>query len=70
MFPNERPHQPREARLRYLDADFQILQEGDFVRCAATGAPIPLQRLRYWDVLRQLPYASAAAAFAKRWSEA
>ena len=64
MSPIERLNQPREARLRYLDADFQVLQEGDFVRCAATGSLIPLQDLRYWDVLRQLPYASAAAAFA------
>lgn len=63
---NERPHQLKEARLRYLDADVQVLQEGDFVRCADTGVAIPLQLLRYWDVQRQLPYASAEAAFAHR----
>ncbi len=56
----------REARLRYLDADFEILREGGFVRCAATGDPIPLGELRYWDVNRQLPYKTAAAAFSAR----
>lgn len=56
----------REAKIKYLDADFQVLREGDFVRCAATGDAIPLGRLRYWDVTRQLPFASAAAAFAGR----
>ena len=45
----------REAKIRYLDADFQVVREGDFVRCAATGKPIPLTALRYWDVGRQQP---------------
>ena len=54
-----------EAVLRYLDADFHVLREGAFVRCAATGAVIPLQDLRYWDVARQVPYGSAAAACAQ-----
>lgn len=61
------PQQPRrEARIRYLDADFQILQAGDFVRCSATGDAIALNDLRYWDVARQQPYVSAKAAFAQR----
>ena len=59
------PPPRREARLRYLDADFQILREGDYVRCAATGEPIPLSGLRYWDVLRQVPFKTAEAAFAE-----
>jgi hypothetical protein len=53
----------REARLRYLDADFQVLQEGEFVRCAVTGQPIRLDKLRYWNVALQEPYSSAEAAF-------
>ncbi len=53
----------REAKLRYLDADFQVLQEGEFVRCAVTGQPIRLDKLRYWNVARQEPYASAEVAF-------
>ncbi len=55
--------QHREAKLRYLDADYQVLREGDYVRCAATGETISLDNLRYWNVLRQEPYASAHAAF-------
>ena len=56
----------REAKIRYLDADFQVVREGDFVRCAATGQPIPLNDLRYWDVGRQQPFGSAEAAFGER----
>ena len=51
-----------EARIRYGDADFQILTAGDYVRCAVTGRPIALQDLRYWNVERQEPYADAAAS--------
>jgi hypothetical protein len=56
------PHS-REAKLRYLDADYQVLREGEFVRCAVTGEPIPLDELRYWNVARQEAYRSAAVAF-------
>jgi hypothetical protein len=49
-----------EARLRYLDSDFQVLSPGAFVRCAVTGAAIPLDQLRYWSVARQEAYADAA----------
>ena len=55
--------QRREAKLRYLDADFQVLREGEFVRCGATGDPISVENLRYWNVDRQIPYRSAAVAF-------
>jgi len=51
--------QQREAKLRYLDADFQVLKEGDFVRCAVSGDPIHIDNLRYWSVDRQEPYKSA-----------
>lgn len=46
-----------EARLRYLDSDFQVLSPGTFVRCALTGQPIPLDALRYWSVDAQEAYA-------------
>ena len=52
----------REARVRYLDAEYQVLQEGDFVRCAITGRPIQIGELRYWNVARQEAYADAAAS--------
>ncbi|MFT3986046.1 DUF2093 domain-containing protein [Aestuariivirga sp.] len=55
--------QPREAKLRYLDADYQVMREGEFVRCAVTGEAIRLDMLRYWNVGLQVPYRSAAVAF-------
>lgn len=55
----------REARLKYMDADFQILQTGDFVRCAVTGQKIALNELRYWSVEHQEAYADAAAALTR-----
>ena len=52
----------REARIRYLAGTFRLLADGDHVRCAETGAAIPLDELRYWSVERQEPYADAAAS--------
>jgi len=49
----------REARIRYLDGDFQVLTPGAFVRCAVTGEAIPLEELKYWSVARQEPYLNA-----------
>ena len=40
----------REAKLKYLNSDFQVLKEGDFVRCGVSGDPIRLENLKYWDV--------------------
>lgn len=54
-----------EARVRYADADFQILSPGDFVRCAVTGKPIALADLRYWSVARQEAYIDAAASLSR-----
>ena len=53
----------REARIKYLDADFQILVPGSHVICAMTGRTIPLDELRYWSVARQEPYVDAAASY-------
>lgn len=57
--------QRREAKIRYLDADFQVIREGDYVRCGATGDPISLPNLRYWNVGQQVPYRSAEVAFSE-----
>mgnify|MGYP002065134743 CR=1 FL=1 len=54
-----------EARVRYGDADFQILAPGDFVRCAVTGMDIPLDELKYWSVARQEAYVDALASLAR-----
>ncbi|MBS9719508.1 DUF2093 domain-containing protein [Tianweitania sp. BSSL-BM11] len=48
----------REAKVRYLDGDFQVTSPGAFVRCAVTHEAIPLDELRYWSVDRQEPYAN------------
>ena len=52
---------PGEAELRYLDGDFRIVKRGAFVRCAVTGAAIPLEELKYWSVARQEAYATPEA---------
>ncbi|MBB4274608.1 DUF2093 domain-containing protein [Rhizobium mongolense] len=52
----------REAKIRYLDADFQILSPGSYVICAMTGKHIPLDELRYWSVVRQEPYADVVSS--------
>ena len=52
----------REARIHYLDGTFRLLAAGDQVRCAITGAIIPLDELRYWSVERQEAYVDAATS--------
>lgn len=52
----------REAKIRYLDADFQILMPGSYVTCAITGKPIMIDELRYWSVARQEPYIDCVAS--------
>jgi hypothetical protein len=55
----------REARLRYLDHEFEVLATGEFVRCGVTGDPIRIDNLRYWSIEKQIPYKSALEAFAE-----
>ena len=54
----------REAKIHFLDGTFRMLSAGDHVRCAITGAIIPLEELRYWSVDRQEAYIDAAASLA------
>ena len=51
-----------EAKVRYLDADFQVMSPGTYVRCAVTGTSIPLDELKYWSVARQEAYVDARAS--------
>jgi hypothetical protein len=51
-----------EAKLRFLDGDYEVLVQGAYVSCAVTGAQIPLDALRYWSVDLQEAYASPAIA--------
>lgn len=50
-----------EAEVRFLDGDFRIIRPGRYVRCAVTGAPIPIEELRYWSVEHQEAYATPEA---------
>lgn len=52
----------RIARLHYMPYSFRVLQAGDHVVCAVTGARIALENLRYWSIARQEPYVSAEAS--------
>ncbi|HWL03503.1 MAG TPA: DUF2093 domain-containing protein [Xanthobacteraceae bacterium] len=56
-----------EADIQFLDGDFRIVRPGAFVRCAVTGAPIPLDELKYWNVDRQEAYASIEIAMQKNY---
>jgi len=60
--------QTGEARLRYLDADFEVLKQGRFVLCAVTGKRIALEDLRYWNVDTQEAFFDAEAALI-RWKQ-
>ncbi len=53
----------RVATIQYMQGSFRLIDGGDHVLCAVTGAAIPLEELRYWSVLRQEAYADAAASF-------
>lgn len=57
-----------EARVRFLDGEFQVTAPGDFVRCAVTGEPIQLAELRYWSVELQEAYVTPEASL-KRYRE-
>lgn len=57
-----------EAKVRYLDGEFQVLSPGDHVLCAVTGEKIPLEALRYWSVELQEPYLNADVSL-RRYNE-
>ena len=52
----------RPAKLHYMANGFRVLSPGDHVVCAVSGARIPIEQLRYWDVGRQQAYATAQIA--------
>lgn len=55
----------RPARLQYLSGTYRVLQQGDHVTCAVTGARIPLPNLRYWSHELQEAYTSGETAAAR-----
>ena len=61
---------PGEAEVKYLDGDFRVVRPGAFVRCAVTGAPIPLEELKYWSVDLQEAYSSPEAVLQRHFPKA
>ena len=57
-----------EAKLHFLDGEYEIVVPGGYVTCAVTGAHIPLDALRYWSVDLQEAYAGPTASL-KRMQE-
>ena len=58
----------RQAILHYGTPDFDVLQTVDYVVCAVSGKPIPLERLTDWSVELQEAYANADL-MTRRWVE-
>jgi hypothetical protein len=54
----------KEARLRYGDGEYTVMKTGDYVRCGVTGAIIPLDEVRHWNIDKQIAYKSPEVAFA------
>jgi hypothetical protein len=59
---NKMERESGEAKLRFLDGDYEVLSEGAYVACAVTGTQIPLDALRYWSVDLQEAYANPQVA--------
>jgi hypothetical protein len=54
-----------EAKLHYLDGEYDVIVPGAYVICAVTGTQIPLDALRYWSVDLQEAYANPDVATAR-----
>ncbi|TDR95315.1 DUF2093 domain-containing protein [Enterovirga rhinocerotis] len=59
------PLETGEAAVEYRPGSYRLLKPGQFVRCAVSAEPIPLDQLRYWSVERQEAYASPVAVLAR-----
>tara|TARA_B100000131_G_C17675362_1_gene434175 strand:- start:94 stop:297 length:204 start_codon:yes stop_codon:yes gene_type:complete len=53
------------AKIKYLENNFKIIEEGDHVICAVSGKKILLEKLTYWNVELQEAYFSYREAFTK-----
>ncbi|HHB82060.1 MAG TPA: DUF2093 domain-containing protein [Devosia sp.] len=53
---------PKQAKIRFMDADYLVISPGTFVPCAITGKPILIEDLKYWSVDRQEAYVDVNAA--------
>lgn len=61
LMMNKHERSGGEAVVQYLDSNLRVVKPGAFVRCAVTGAEIPLDELKYWSVELQEAYATPEA---------
>ena len=54
------------AKIKYLPNNFQIIESGDYVKCAVSGKEISLENLNYWNVELQEAYYSYKEVFQKK----
>jgi hypothetical protein len=54
------------AKLKYLQNNFEIIENGDHVICAVSGKSINLENLNYWNVELQEAYYSYVEAHMKK----
>tara|TARA_Y100000996_G_scaffold366534_1_gene311877 strand:- start:33 stop:230 length:198 start_codon:yes stop_codon:yes gene_type:complete len=54
------------AKIKYLPNNFQIIEPGDYVKCAVSGKQIGIENLTYWSVELQEPYFSYVEAHIKK----
>ena len=54
------------AKLKYFPNKFEVISEGDHVKCAVSGKKISLESLSYWNVDLQEPYFSYKEAQKRR----
>ena len=54
------------AKLKFLQNNFEIIEEGDHIICAVSGKKIPIDQLNYWNVELQEAYYSYKEASEKR----
>ena len=52
----------KKAKLLYKHNSFDIIEEGDYVKCAISGKEIMLKDLKYWNVDLQEAYFSPKEA--------
>lgn len=57
------PGGEREAKVKYLSGDYEVIRSGSYVLCAVTGEKIPLDDLRYWNFERQEAYADCEISY-------
>ena len=54
------------AKLKYLQNNFEIIEDGDHVICSISGKKILLENLNYWNVKDQEAYFSYIEASIKK----